>query len=82
MQLEAIAVFVSAASGQRFLIEFLEVGGVLTVLDILALDLAAEGVALVALRLLQGVAAAGRKYKELLCDSDGELHRGRHSYPS
>ncbi|KAI8821632.1 uncharacterized protein EV422DRAFT_424560 [Fimicolochytrium jonesii] len=37
IQLQAINVFISASSGHRFLAEFLEVGGVLTVLEILGL---------------------------------------------
>jgi hypothetical protein len=37
LQLQAITIFISAASGHRFLSEFLEVGGVLTVLELLGL---------------------------------------------
>ena len=37
LQLRAISVFVSASSGQRFLAEFVEVGGVATVIEILSL---------------------------------------------
>merc|ERR1711998_458330 len=35
LQLEAVGVFVSASSGNRYLTEFLEVGGIITVLEIL-----------------------------------------------
>jgi hypothetical protein len=38
IQLRAILIFISAASGHRFLSEFMEVGGVLTVLEILSLS--------------------------------------------
>lgn len=37
LQLQAITVFISASGGHRFLAEFLEVGGVLTVLELLGL---------------------------------------------
>ena len=37
LQLRAISIFVSASGGHRFLAEFLEIGGILTVLEILGL---------------------------------------------
>jgi hypothetical protein len=40
--LEAISVFVSSSSGNRFLGEFLEVGGILTILEILGIPQAKE----------------------------------------
>lgn len=43
LPLRAISIFVSASSGQRFLAEFVEVGGVATVVDVLSLkELPAE----------------------------------------
>jgi hypothetical protein len=42
LQLEAISVFVSSSSGNRFLGEFLEVGGILTILEILGIPQAKE----------------------------------------
>ena len=42
LQLQAIHIFISASSGSRFIAEFLEVGGVLTVLEILGLPQAKE----------------------------------------
>jgi hypothetical protein len=42
LQLRAIHVFVGASSGQRFLVEFMEVGGALTVLEILSLKQSSE----------------------------------------
>lgn len=42
LQLKAVTVFVSAASGNRFLTEFLEVGGILTVLEIVTIPQAKE----------------------------------------
>ncbi|KAI8848748.1 hypothetical protein BC829DRAFT_443531 [Chytridium lagenaria] len=71
LQLQAISIFVSAASGHRFLAEFLEVGGVLTVLELLGLSQIKEADKAEALRLLLHVANAGRKYKEFLCESYG-----------
>jgi hypothetical protein len=40
--LQAINVFIAASSGIRFLAEFLEVGGMLTVLEILGIPQAKE----------------------------------------
>ncbi|KAI9355923.1 hypothetical protein DFJ73DRAFT_823950 [Zopfochytrium polystomum] len=71
LQLRAISIFISAASGHRFLAEFLEIGGVLTVLELLGLSQIKEADKAEALRLLLHVAHAGRKYKEFLCESYG-----------
>ncbi|CAH1244181.1 armadillo-like helical domain containing protein 1 [Branchiostoma lanceolatum] len=70
-QLQAIQIFLSAPSGHKYLGEFLEVGGVLTVLEILGLKQAKEADKAEALKLLQTVCNAGRKYKELICESYG-----------
>ncbi|KAI8509693.1 hypothetical protein Bbelb_121210 [Branchiostoma belcheri] len=70
-QLQAIQIFLSAPSGHKYLGEFLEVGGVLTVLEILGLKQAKEADKAEALRLLQTICNAGRKYKELICESYG-----------
>ncbi|XP_077981110.1 armadillo-like helical domain containing protein 1 [Glandiceps talaboti] len=71
LQLQAITIFISASSGHKFLAEFLEVGGVLTVLEILGLKQAKEEDKTQALKLLQCIGNAGRKYKELICESYG-----------
>ena len=55
----------------KYLAEFLEVGGVLTVLEILGLKQAKEQDKAEALRLLTSIADAGRKYKEIICESYG-----------
>ncbi|XP_067893217.1 armadillo-like helical domain containing protein 1 isoform X4 [Heterodontus francisci] len=68
-QLQAIGVFLSATSGHRYLIEVLEVGGLLTFLEILKLKQLREDNKQEALKLLQIIANAGRKYKELICES-------------
>ncbi|XP_042191820.1 armadillo-like helical domain containing protein 1 isoform X2 [Callorhinchus milii] len=70
-QLKAIGVFLSAASSQRYIIEVLEVGGLLTFLDILGLKQAREEDKQEAIKLLQIIASGGRKYKELICESYG-----------
>lgn len=64
-------IFVSAASGHRFLTEFLEVGGVLTVLEILNLDQLFDEDKIVALQILQTITNTGRSYKELICEVAG-----------
>lgn len=55
----------------KFLSEFLEVGGILTLLEILGLKQSKEIDKKYAILLLQHVANAGRKYKELICESYG-----------
>ena len=73
LQLRAISVFVAASSGQRFLAEFVEVGGVATIVEILALkDLPADDHH-EAIQLLSSVAAAGRHFKEIICKAEGPL---------
>ena len=52
--------------------EFLEVGGVLTCLEILGLKQAKEVDKSESLRLLTYIADAGRKHKELICESYGK----------
>lgn len=70
-QLKSIGIFLSAASGQRYLIEFLEVGGILTLLEILGLRQLKEEAKRESIKLLQLVASSGRKFKELICESYG-----------
>ncbi|KAJ3044224.1 hypothetical protein HDV00_002902 [Rhizophlyctis rosea] len=71
IQLQAVNIFIAASSGHRFLAEFLEVGGVLTVLEILNLPQVKESDKAEALRVLLSVANAGRRYKEFICESYG-----------
>ncbi|KAL8178807.1 UNVERIFIED_CONTAM: Armadillo-like helical domain containing protein 1 [Gekko kuhli] len=56
---------------QRYLIEFLEVGGILTLLEILGLKQLKEEAKRESIKLLQLVASSGRKFKELICESYG-----------
>ncbi|KAL2772673.1 armadillo-like helical domain containing protein 1 [Daubentonia madagascariensis] len=67
--LRSIGIFLSAVSSNRYLIEFLEVGGVLTLLEILGLEKIKEEDKKESIKLLQVVANSGRKYKELICES-------------
>ncbi|XP_072722752.1 armadillo-like helical domain containing protein 1 isoform X5 [Ciconia boyciana] len=69
--LKSIGIFLSAASGRRYLIEFLEVGGVLILLEILGLNHLKEEDKRESVKLLQLIADTGRKYKELICESYG-----------
>lgn len=71
LQLESILVFLASSCGQDFLGEFIEVGGILTLLEILGLSQATEDDRAAALRLLACVSNTGRKYKELICESFG-----------
>nr|XP_020039021.1 uncharacterized protein C1orf228 homolog [Castor canadensis] len=69
--LRSIGIFLSAVSSNRYLIEFLEVGGVLTLLEILGLEKIKEEDKKESIKLLQVIANSGRKYKELICESYG-----------
>ncbi|XP_029285042.1 armadillo-like helical domain containing protein 1 [Cottoperca gobio] len=71
LQLKAIGIFLSASSHDQYLMEFLEDGGVLTLLDILSHSQSKEAEKAEALRLLRTVSNAGRKYKEVICESQG-----------
>ncbi|XP_010903289.2 armadillo-like helical domain containing protein 1 [Esox lucius] len=71
LQLQAVGVFLSAASNHCYLVEFLEVGGVLTLLEILGQKQTQEEDKTRALQLLQVISNAGREYKELICESYG-----------
>ena len=56
----------------RFMEEFLEVGGVLTVVEILGVKQAKDSDKTEALKLLICVASAGRQYKEIICEGYGQ----------
>eukprot|EP00002_Diphylleia_rotans_P027456 TRINITY_DN5500_c0_g1_i5.p1 TRINITY_DN5500_c0_g1~~TRINITY_DN5500_c0_g1_i5.p1 ORF type:complete len:597 (-),score=144.01 TRINITY_DN5500_c0_g1_i5:486-2276(-) len=71
LQLSSISIFVTASSGHRFLTEFVEVGGIMTVMEILTIEKILEVDKRQALHLLLSIANAGRKYKEMMCDNDG-----------
>ncbi|XP_035504663.1 armadillo-like helical domain containing protein 1 isoform X1 [Scophthalmus maximus] len=71
LQLSAIGIFLSASGHDQYLVEFLEDGGVLTLLDVLSHTQSREEDKADALRLLLTVSNAGRKYKEIICESHG-----------
>ncbi|KAI5610421.1 hypothetical protein C0J50_5244, partial [Silurus asotus] len=71
LQLKALGVFLSAASNQQYLMEFLEVGGVMTLLEIINQKQSGNEEKAEALRLLCIISNAGRKYKEIICESYG-----------
>ncbi|XP_034565108.1 armadillo-like helical domain containing protein 1 [Notolabrus celidotus] len=71
LQLKAIGVFLSASSHDQYLVEFVEDGGVLTLLEILSHSKSKEEDKTAALCLLLTVSNAGRKYKEFICESNG-----------
>ena len=56
----------------HFLAEFLEVGGALTVLEVVGLREGREHAKAEGLQLLSVIAGHGRQFKELLCESFGE----------
>lgn len=57
----------------KFMAEFLEIGGVLTLLEIIGLKQAKEEDKAQGLVCLHHIANAGRKYKELICESYGNV---------
>ena len=69
--LNAIGVFLKAAGGGEFAREFVEVGGILTLIEIISLRQAPETHKATALHLLNVLANAGRNYKEQICDAYG-----------
>ncbi|XP_061093261.1 armadillo-like helical domain containing protein 1 isoform X2 [Conger conger] len=71
LKLKAVGVFLSAVSNHRYLIEFIEVGGVLTLLEILGLEDMSDEDKTEALLLLLIVSNAGQKFKELICECHG-----------
>ncbi|XP_042369701.1 armadillo-like helical domain containing protein 1, partial [Plectropomus leopardus] len=71
LKLKAIGIFLSASRHDQYLTEFLADGGVLTLLDILSQNQSKEMDKAEALRLLLTISNAGRKYKEVICESHG-----------
>lgn len=66
--------YLSDVISDQYLMEFVEDGGVLTLLDILSHSQSREDDKAEALRLLLTVSNAGRKYKETVCESHGKFH--------
>ncbi|KAI9149707.1 hypothetical protein H9P43_009886 [Blastocladiella emersonii ATCC 22665] len=71
VQMEAIGIFLSASGGTRYLSEFLEIGGALTLLEMISLPQVKERDKANALCLLIHIASAGRRHKEFICECQG-----------
>ncbi|XP_076857400.1 uncharacterized protein LOC143511708 [Brachyhypopomus gauderio] len=71
LQLRALEVFLSAAGTHMYLMEFLEMGGVLTLLEVLGHSQVTDKAKTRSLHLLHIIANKGRTYKELICESYG-----------
>jgi hypothetical protein len=71
--LQALAVFLGAASGHRFLLEFLDTGGLQMTIQMLTNKKIAEAERIRALQLLASIANSGFTYKQMICiDFHGE----------
>jgi len=70
-QLRAINLFLSSTASQTYLREFLEVGGVQTLLELISVKQAKEVDKTEAIKVLYSVADSGRKYKEHICECYG-----------
>ncbi|CAF1094771.1 unnamed protein product [Adineta ricciae] len=70
-QLRALRVFLQSSTGNKYLGEFLDVGGLFTLLEILNVNQIKDEDKLQALNLLKLIADNGRTYKELICQSYG-----------
>lgn len=71
LQLKALGIFLSASCHDQYLMNFLEDGGALTLLDILSHSQSKDDDKAGAIKLLLTVSKAGRKYKEIICESHG-----------
>ncbi|XP_072294178.1 A/G-specific adenine DNA glycosylase [Eucyclogobius newberryi] len=71
LQLKTIQIFLSASSQDQYLTEFLEDGGVPTLIDILNQSQTTGKDRVELLKVLLIVAKTGRKYKEFICESNG-----------
>ncbi|XP_029684248.1 armadillo-like helical domain containing protein 1 [Takifugu rubripes] len=73
LRVAAIGVFLSASSQDQYLGEFVGHGGVVTLLEVLTQPQSIEEIKAEALCLLLAISDAGRKYKELICQSCGAM---------
>jgi len=71
LQLKALQVFVTATAGLHFMTQFIEVGGICTLLEIIALKQSKPVNRTLSLKLLASIASSGRQYKELICECYG-----------
>ncbi|XP_056894930.1 armadillo-like helical domain containing protein 1 [Takifugu flavidus] len=73
LRVAAIGVFLSASSQDQYLGEFVDHGGVVPLLEVLTQPQSNEETKAEALCLLLAISDAGRKYKELICQSCGAM---------
>jgi hypothetical protein len=71
MALHALAIFTGASSGHRFLLEFLDTGGLQMTIHIITNQKVAEADRLRALQLLASIANSGYTYKQMICKDFG-----------
>ncbi|RKP20348.1 hypothetical protein ROZALSC1DRAFT_28152 [Rozella allomycis CSF55] len=71
IQIAAIRTFVAAPGGNQFLQEFLEVGGIFTLLEIIAIAQTKDLDKSEAMRLLRDIAKIGIQYREFICECYG-----------
>lgn len=69
LKIHAIRIFITATGGHRFLVEFMETGGALTLLEILIVPHVSEKTCIVVLELLIAIANAGPRFRDLLVES-------------
>jgi hypothetical protein len=73
MALQALGIFLGAASGHRFLLEFLDTGGLQMTIQMIQASKNAESDRIRALQLLASIANSGYTYKQMICrDFNGE----------
>uniref|UniRef100_A0A8C7X114 Armadillo like helical domain containing 1 n=1 Tax=Oryzias sinensis TaxID=183150 RepID=A0A8C7X114_9TELE len=72
LQLKALGIFLSASNHDQYLMEFLQGGGVVILLDVLSSSQVQNDDKTEALRLLLNISDAGRKYKEFICEHNGK----------
>lgn len=71
LQLKALNTFLAATAGYQFMAQFIEIGGVCTLLEIVALKQSENINRTLSLKILANIASAGRQYKELICECYG-----------
>lgn len=74
LKVRSINVFISATGGKRFLVEFLEVGGALTLLEMLSVPSVPDAAKVAVLEALLTVANSGARYGDLLIESQAKKY--------
>ncbi|XRA98420.1 armadillo-like helical domain containing protein 1 [Pycnococcus provasolii] len=71
LQLNVVGIFLHAPGGERFVAQFIECGGVTTLLDILSMSSVSDGDKFVALNHLKSIAERGWNYSRVINEQDG-----------